>query len=78
METVCETVPAQDCNLETVIKEKPLMETICKIVPENKCETVIKQEKENECKIVTNNVCELVDKPGTKFIQVTIDISIWF
>ena len=71
-ETVCETVPAKDCNLETVIKKKPLMETICNTVPENKCEVVIKQEKENECKTITNNVCEIVDKKEKTYIQVTI------
>merc|ERR1739842_240563 len=33
------------------------------------CETVIKQETDNERKIVAKNVCELVDKPSTKYVQ---------
>merc|ERR1711952_425377 len=69
VETECKKVAAEECNPETVIKKKPVQETVCTTVPENKCETVIKQEQDNECKIVAKNVCELVDKPSTKFIQ---------
>ena len=47
-------------------------------MPENQCETVIKQETDNECKIVAKNVCELVDKPSTKYVQVRIDFEIDF
>merc|ERR1712117_953129 len=50
-ETQCEIVEGEECNLETVIKKKPLEETVCTTVPENKCETVIKMKNEEECTV---------------------------
>ena len=66
----CEIVDGEECNLETVIKKKPLEETVCNTVPENRCETVIKMETDKECKIISKKECELVDKPSSKYIQV--------
>ena len=74
---MCETVPAKDCNIETVTRSKPLKETICRTEKKNKCETVIKKVPVNECKTVTNNECKIVDKPDTKYIQVNTVILLF-